>query len=266
VVEGLYDVYRIGQPNIHAGILAIRTHGSSITVLGIGQDWTGQGQINGASGFYNWRFSNGASGRTDLTVNADGSLQGHVLGAGLNWWYVARPRDVSGIGGAPPQYHEPTTARVSPPPPSQEGLEYTRLLDHLVTQDSVSWALNQYTPGSMSDVTVQQSSDGKRKMVKGYYTYNNRKTGWVEAEFVGSHLSCLHYWNRTDCRKLGEGAGKQIEEAARRQAQEAARHPSSRQAVEESTSPGLVNGPSLCNAFVHGSVFSWRTPLNPCNE
>jgi len=90
VADGLYDVYPLGQPNFVAGNFVIKAYCPYIIVQGIGQNWTGQGQINGAAGFYNWRFSNGASGRTDLTVNSDGSLQGHVIGAGLNWWYVAR--------------------------------------------------------------------------------------------------------------------------------------------------------------------------------
>jgi len=92
VVDGLYDVHPLGQPNMLVGNMEIESQGPYIIVRGIGQNWTGQGQMNGGTGFYDWRFANGASGRTDLTVNPDGSLQGHVVGSGLNWRYEARHR------------------------------------------------------------------------------------------------------------------------------------------------------------------------------
>lgn len=44
----------------------------------------------------------------------------------------------------------------SPPPPSEESLKYTHVLDRLVLEDSKSWALNQYIPGTMREVTIQQ--------------------------------------------------------------------------------------------------------------
>jgi hypothetical protein len=67
--------------------------GNSFSIRGSG--WSGTGQINGNSGFYDWRFTNGKSGRTTFTVRSDGTIDGHVEGPagdkGLNWAYVARP-------------------------------------------------------------------------------------------------------------------------------------------------------------------------------
>ena len=73
--------------------------------------------------------------------------------------------------------------------------------------------MNQYDPGSMGYVSIVQNLNGV-KIVKGYYSYSHGKRGWVEAKFVNDRLSCLHYWDRTDCRAPGEGAGKQMERAA----------------------------------------------------
>ena len=117
-----------------------------------------------------------------------------------------------------------------------ESVKYARLLDRLVAEDFRSWAMNQYDPGSMGYVSIEQSSNGV-KIVKGYYSYSHGKRGWVEAKFVNDRLSCLHYWDRTDCRAPGEGAGKQMKRAAA----EAARNPRpAPSASSESSSPGML--------------------------
>ena len=142
-----------------------------------------------------------------------------------------------------------------PLPPSQESLKYARLLDRLVSDDSRSWAMNQYLPGSMQNVTIEQE-DGSHKLVKGYYSYNDGKGGWVEARFVGSRLSCLHYWDRTDCRQLGEGAGKQMERAA----EEERRHPRPVQPAS-GTKPDPW-GSALCNKALGTSAWNIMSPCN----
>lgn len=122
--------------------------------------------------------------------------------------------------GNPPQQTAyanlpPAPVRPDPPPPTEETLKYTRLLDRLVAEDSKSWAINRYKVGSMRDVTIEQDN-GSRKLVKGFYIFDNgsvEKRGWVEAQFVGGHISCFHYWDRVDCRPPGEGLGKQLENA-----------------------------------------------------
>jgi len=50
----------------------------------------GMGGVDGREGYYEWKFADGKAGRTTFVVNADGTLKGHVLGSGLDWWYLAR--------------------------------------------------------------------------------------------------------------------------------------------------------------------------------
>jgi hypothetical protein len=152
---------------------------------------------------------------------------------------------------AVPQYQPTVTAnRVPSPPPvaSEESIKYANLLDRLVAQDSKSWAANQYNRGSMRNVTVVRSSDGKSRIIKGDYTFNNREQGWVEARFVGNRLSCLHYWDRSDCRSIGEGAGKALERAAAAAAREQQLHP-------RPTTSSSSSGPSwfTCNHVLGGA-------------
>jgi hypothetical protein len=76
--------------------------------------------------------------------------------------------------------------------------------------------------------------------VKGYCTYNHGKPGWVEAELVNGHLSCLHYWDRVDCRQLGQGLGKQLEAAAAEAERNERLHPTQRTAPSESQEPSAL--------------------------
>jgi RNA polymerase sigma factor (sigma-70 family) len=54
------------------------------------QGWEGRGVIEGKKGYYDWVFTDGKSGRTTFTVDADGNLQGQVRGSGIDWDYVAK--------------------------------------------------------------------------------------------------------------------------------------------------------------------------------
>ena len=161
------------------------------------------------------------------------------------------------------QYQQPLITRVTWPPPSatpSQESEYSQLLDDLVFQDSQSWAVYEYAVGSMRKVTVEQSPDGKRKIVNGYYTYTNGKSGWVEAEFVGDQLSCLHYWDRNDCRKIGEGAGRQMEKAAAEAQRQEQLHPHPSQPASHERDWSVGN--AACNAWVGRSPWDISSPCN----
>jgi len=84
----------------------------------------------------------------------------------------------------------------------------------------------------------------KTTTVKGYYTYNNGKPGWVEAELIDGRFSCLHYWDRVDCRKLGQGLGTQLEAAAAEAERNQRLHPT-RTTPSPSREPSYFNL-SLC--------------------
>lgn len=142
--------------------------------------------------------------------------------------------------------------RTAPSPPSEESLKYTRLLDRSVAEDSKSWAINEYRSGSMRDVTIERDN-GSQKLVKGFYSYSSGKSGWVEAQFVGDRVSCLHYWDRVDCRPMGEGAGKQLDEAAKR----ARENPQPPKPAETSSGGSL-----FCNKALGTSPWNIMSPCN----
>jgi hypothetical protein len=130
-------------------------------------------------------------------------------------------------------------------------LRYSRLLDRLVTEDSRSWALNQYDLGSMRNATVERTVNGKTVLVKGYYTYNQGKPGWVEAQLINGRLSCLHYWDRVDCRQLGQGLGKQLEDEARYEAS----HPAQR--TESAPDTHQEPWPGYCDSAWQSKSMFW---------
>jgi hypothetical protein len=100
-IEGRYDLYVDGHPEE-----GVRTHmeifgqkGNSFSVRGIEQDWGGQGTLKKTEGYYDWKFGDGRTGRTTITVNSDGTITGHVSGSGLDWVYMAKKK--SGEGESP---------------------------------------------------------------------------------------------------------------------------------------------------------------------
>ncbi|WP_165235820.1 hypothetical protein [Aquisphaera insulae] len=60
-------------------------------VRGIGQDWVGQGLIINFKGYYDWKFDDGKAGRTELVLKPDGTIEGRVVGAGIDWEYLGSP-------------------------------------------------------------------------------------------------------------------------------------------------------------------------------
>jgi len=60
--------------------------------------WEGSGKLQGKAGYYDWKFGDGKTGRTDFVVTADNNLIGHVQisdparQANFNWWYLAKRR------------------------------------------------------------------------------------------------------------------------------------------------------------------------------
>jgi hypothetical protein len=60
--------------------------------------WRGTGKLQGRRGYYDWKFDDGKTGRTDFVVTADNNLIGFVQiadpdkQATFNWWYLAKRR------------------------------------------------------------------------------------------------------------------------------------------------------------------------------
>jgi tetratricopeptide (TPR) repeat protein len=90
-IEGTYYIYRLENPASGVlGVMTITLRDNGFMVQGDNEDWQAEGRINGIHGYYDWKFKDGRNGRTIFTVNSDGTLKGHVLGSGEDWWYVAR--------------------------------------------------------------------------------------------------------------------------------------------------------------------------------
>jgi hypothetical protein len=93
-IVGRYDLYRNEHPEkgLRTRMEIFNQKGSSFSVRGIEQDWGGQGTLNGTEGYYDWKFGDGRTGRTTITVNTDGTITGHVSGSGIDWVYRAKKR------------------------------------------------------------------------------------------------------------------------------------------------------------------------------
>jgi hypothetical protein len=107
-IEGTYLLYHWDdQDGMPVRTLAIRAReGMGFSVSGVDQDWSGEGRIEGKTGYYNWVFAGGERGKTTFTINADGTLTGRVEGETTPWTYLARrSRDKD-------KAERPSTARV----------------------------------------------------------------------------------------------------------------------------------------------------------
>ncbi len=101
LAAGLYSLYVLGNDNNAVGHMTITAWGAD-TFLIRGTDWVGMGKIEGSQGYYDWKFDanspfrdlRGMTGRTTFTINPDGTLKGHVVGSGLDWWYLARKENL----------------------------------------------------------------------------------------------------------------------------------------------------------------------------
>lgn len=97
-LTGTYALYQKGKESKGVvGYMRItRQQGNSFSIGNASPtgnpayDWTGQGSINGNSGYYTWRFEDGKTGKTTFTVDNAGNLHGQVWGSGVNWGYIAR--------------------------------------------------------------------------------------------------------------------------------------------------------------------------------
>jgi hypothetical protein len=89
-LSGIYDVFQLDKPALRVTGFFIRSSGQHFSISGIGQSWMGQGKADGQSGCYDWQFADGRAGRTDFRINPDGSLQGHAVGPGVDFSFVAR--------------------------------------------------------------------------------------------------------------------------------------------------------------------------------
>jgi hypothetical protein len=91
-IEGTYLLYHWDrQDGIPIRTMAITARaGNGFRVSGVDEAWSGDGRIEGNTGYYNWVFAGGERGKTTFTINADGTLTGNVQGEVIPWTYLAR--------------------------------------------------------------------------------------------------------------------------------------------------------------------------------
>lgn len=90
IIAGTYILFNAKDPNgASVGEMTI-TNWDKATFLIRGAGWIGLGKLTVNKGYYNWKFDDGKSGKTTFIVKPDGSLEGHVLGSGLDWNYLAK--------------------------------------------------------------------------------------------------------------------------------------------------------------------------------
>lgn len=96
VLAGTYSLYsREETSGAVVGTMKIKAvEGDQISVSG--DDWEGLGTTNGKQGYYDWKFTDGRQGRTTFLIKSDGTLEAHVSGPGIDWWYLARPQKKRG--------------------------------------------------------------------------------------------------------------------------------------------------------------------------
>ncbi|HLG42472.1 MAG TPA: HEAT repeat domain-containing protein [Planctomycetota bacterium] len=91
---GTWEMRKESEPQgaATAEIKVVRQKNGRFFVRGVGQSWEADGTLEGNKGHYDWRFGNGASGKTVFEIAADGTLRGQVQGEGpeLNWKFIAR--------------------------------------------------------------------------------------------------------------------------------------------------------------------------------
>jgi hypothetical protein len=92
-------------------------------------------------------------------------------------------------------------------------------LENIVKQDAAGWIYNKYDAGSIHNVQVTESS-GRIITLRGDYTFNGGKPGWVQADLRNRSNPCLTYWDTPQaCRPLSvtrtELLAKAIEAANR---------------------------------------------------
>jgi hypothetical protein len=91
-IAGKYNLYDLKKSDkIIVGVMVITSwNGNTFLIRGEGQGWIGYGKVDGNKGYYDWKFDDGRTGRTNIEINSEGTLNGFVSGAGINWVYFAR--------------------------------------------------------------------------------------------------------------------------------------------------------------------------------
>jgi hypothetical protein len=99
-------------------------------------------------------------------------------------------------------------ARVSAPTSSTAAVDnsdprYRTTFDSIIRKDAVGWIANRYDAGSAKNIRSTERN-GKAVELRGDYTYNDGKAGWVRID-LRDPTPCLEYWDTEGtCRPLDQ--------------------------------------------------------------
>jgi hypothetical protein len=130
---------------------------------------------------------------------------------------MSRPGATTGYTRQAPASASPPSRPVVQPAPTVQNPAYAQMLDRMVSEDSRSWAVNRYRAGSIRNVTI--SGSGSDGTIRANFDYaSGSESGWVEARVQNNKVSCVRYWDfPNQCRPVGTGMARQIEEYQRQQ-------------------------------------------------
>ncbi len=120
------------------------------------------------------------------------------------------------------------TSAVLGPPPSSTGpfkdQNYSKLLEDLILDQSRTWLMNRFVPGSTSSVVVSsRDSAGRPTKLSGRYLFNGRSQGSVTLTFSEGVPQCMYFFDlpstcktpsRTIATAYSGGGYSQLEPAA----------------------------------------------------
>ncbi|MXO91115.1 hypothetical protein [Pontixanthobacter aquaemixtae] len=92
---------------------------------------------------------------------------------------------------------------------SPERAAALRAIDTMILQDSQSWWINRYNPGTVRNMRSGYVIGGiANRYYEVDYTYNNGSTGSVKVYMSGDYIHCIKYWDMwgNDCRPPRKGA------------------------------------------------------------
>lgn len=86
-ISGLWKL-RDARKGLDA-VAEMRIEQNEYSIIALGSGWKGQGSFDGLKGYYDWRFSDGRMGRTNIEYDKySDELHGYVKGSNINWDYI----------------------------------------------------------------------------------------------------------------------------------------------------------------------------------
>lgn len=93
---GKFTLYKKGNELNSVGTMYFTPIENNMFIV-TGVNWLGIGEWDGSSGYYNWRFENGETGKTSFDIMKNNTIAGKVKGdnknamlIGLDWEYIAK--------------------------------------------------------------------------------------------------------------------------------------------------------------------------------